>query len=78
MTMTTGLHAEGMPPAEIIRAMTVSAAELLGWQDRVGSIEPKKFADLIAVAGDPLRDITELERVMFVMKGGQVVRNALH
>jgi imidazolonepropionase-like amidohydrolase len=75
MTMTTGLHSEGMPPVEIIRAMTVSAAELLGWQDRVGSIEPRKFADLIAVAGDPLLDIAELEHVKFIMKGGQVVRN---
>jgi len=75
MMVTTGLHAEGMSPAEIIRAMTVSAAELLGWQDRVGMIEPKKFADLIAVAGDPLRDIGELEHVKFVMKGGQVVKN---
>ena len=55
--------------------MTLSAAELLGWQDRVGSVEPKKFADLIAVAGDPLKDVGELRRVKFVMKGGQVVRN---
>jgi imidazolonepropionase-like amidohydrolase len=45
--------------------------------DRIGSIEAKKFADLIAVAGDPVADITELQRVRFVMKGGQVVRNDL-
>ena len=77
MMMTTGLHSEGMPPADIIRAMTVSAAELLGWQDRVGTIEPKKFADLIAVTGDPLQDIGELEHVKFVMKGGHVVKNEL-
>ncbi len=77
MAMTSGLHGEGMAPADIIRAMTVSAAELLGWQDRVGAIEPKKFADLIAVAGDPLQDISELERVKFVMKGGHVVKNEL-
>ena len=64
-----------MPSLDIIRAVTTSAAELLGWQDRVGAIEPKKFADLIAVAGDPLRNIAELEHVKFVMKGGQVVRN---
>lgn len=65
----------GMKPVEAMRAATSVAAELLGWQDRVGSVEPGKFADLIAVAGDPASDITELERVKFVMKGGQVVRN---
>jgi imidazolonepropionase-like amidohydrolase len=69
------LRDEGMTPAEIIRAATVNAAELLGWQDRVGSIEANRFADLIAVEGDPLKDITELQRVKFVMKGGQVVRD---
>jgi imidazolonepropionase-like amidohydrolase len=47
----------------------------MGWQDRIGSIERGKYADLIAVSGDPLADITELERVKFVMKGGLVVRN---
>jgi imidazolonepropionase-like amidohydrolase len=71
------LRDEGMPPVEIIRAATVNAAELLGWQDRVGAIEANKFADLIAVEGDPLKDITELERVKFVMKGGQIVRDNL-
>jgi imidazolonepropionase-like amidohydrolase len=55
----------------------VNASELLGWQDRTGSIEPNKFADLIAVEGDPLKDITELERVRFVMKGGGVVKNEI-
>lgn len=59
----------------LVRAITTNAAELLGWQDRVGGIEPGKFADLIAVSGDPIADLTELERVRFVMKGGQVVRN---
>ena len=67
----------GMTPADAIRAATVNAAELLGWQDRVGTLEPGKFADIIAVAGDPLTDVTELERVQFVMKGGEVVKNAL-
>jgi imidazolonepropionase-like amidohydrolase len=66
----------GMTPLEALRSTTMTAAELMGWQDRVGSIEPGKFADIIAVAGDPLTDITELERVKFVMKGGQVVRNS--
>src|SRR5207253_10780717 len=73
--LTTGLQSEGMPAIEIICCMTVRAAELLGWQDRVGAIELKHFADLIAVTGDPLADITELQRVKFVMKGGLVVKN---
>ena len=66
-----------MPTIDIIRSVTVNAAEMLGWQDRVGSIEPGKFADIIAVYGDPTRDIRELERVRFVMKGGQVVKNGV-
>jgi imidazolonepropionase-like amidohydrolase len=64
-----------MPSLDVIRATTTNAAEMLGWQDRIGVIEPGKFADLVAVAGDPIADISELERVRFVMKGGQVVRN---
>jgi len=67
----------GMTPAQAIRSATSSAAELMGWQDRVGSIERGKFADIIAVQGDPLADITELERVKFVMKGGVIVRDEL-
>jgi imidazolonepropionase-like amidohydrolase len=67
----------GMTPARAIQTATTVAAEMMGWQDHIGSIEKGKFADLIAVAGDPLSDITELERVRFVMKGGQVVRNDL-
>ena len=65
----------GMPSLDVIRAITVNAAEMLGWQDRIGSIEPGKFADLVAVAGDPIADITELERIRFVMKDGRVIRN---
>src|SRR5713226_1959046 len=71
------LHEAGMPSLDVIRAITTNAAEMLGWQDRLGAIERGKFADLVAVAGDPIADITELERVRFVMKGGHVVRNDL-
>jgi imidazolonepropionase-like amidohydrolase len=67
----------GLTSIEAIQSATVNAAELLGWADRVGSIEPGKFADLIAVAGDPVKDVTTLEQVKFVMKGGQVVKNEL-
>jgi len=67
----------GMTPVQAIRAATSDAAQLMGWQDRVGSIEPGKFADLVAVEGDPTSDITELERVKFVMKGGHVFKNEL-
>jgi imidazolonepropionase-like amidohydrolase len=71
------LHQAGMTSLDVLRAITTNAAELLGWQDRIGAIEPGKFADLVAVSGDPVADITELERVRFVMKDGQVVRNDL-
>ena len=57
-----------------ILSATKIAAEIMGWSDRVGTIEPGKFADLIAVSGDPLRDITELERVKWVMKGAIVYK----
>ena len=67
----------GMTPVQAIRAATSEAAQLMGWQDRVGSIEPGKFADLVAVEGDPTADITELERVKFVMKGGHIFKNEL-
>jgi imidazolonepropionase-like amidohydrolase len=69
------LHQAGMPSLDVIRAITTNAAEMLGWQDRIGAVEPAKFADLVAVSGDPIADITEIERVRFVMKGGQVIRN---
>ncbi len=67
----------GMTPMQAIRTATTTAAELLGWSDRIGSIEPGKFADIVAVAGDPLADIGELEHVRFVMKDGTVYRNDL-
>jgi len=63
----------GMTPAAAIQSATVNAADLLGWSDRVGTIEAGKYADIIAVEGDPLKDVSVLEQVKFVMKGGQVV-----
>ena len=60
---------------QMIQMATVNAADLMGWTGKVGAIAPGAFADLIAVQGDPLADVTELERVTFVMKGGKVVRN---
>jgi imidazolonepropionase-like amidohydrolase len=76
-TMFSALAHSGMAPLDIIRAVTVNAAEMLGWKDRIGAVEPGEFADIVAVAGDPLKDPTELERVRFVMKGGVIVRNEL-
>ena len=64
----------GMTPMEAIRAATGSAAELLGWGDRIGTLQKGRFADLIAVNGDPLADITILQKVQFVMKGGVVYK----
>jgi imidazolonepropionase-like amidohydrolase len=64
----------GMDPMEAIRSATSVAAELLGWQDRLGAVEPGRYADLIAVAGDPLADVDALTEVAFVMKGGEVVK----
>jgi imidazolonepropionase-like amidohydrolase len=69
------LRAAGMPALDVIRAISTNAAEMLGWQDRIGSVDPGKFADLIAVAGDPVVDISELQRVEFVMKNGEVIKN---
>ena len=65
----------GMTPLQAIQSGTINDADLLGWSDKVGSIEPGKWADIIAVDGDPLQDITTLQRVKFVMKGGEVVKN---
>ena len=66
----------GMTPMQAIRTGTVVAAELLGWSDSAGTIEAGKWADIVAVSGDPLKDITELQRVNFVMKGGGIYKNA--
>jgi imidazolonepropionase-like amidohydrolase len=67
----------GMSAARAIQSGTTTNAEVLGWQDRIGSIDPGKYADLIAVSGDPLADVTELQRVKFVMKGGHVMKDDL-
>jgi imidazolonepropionase-like amidohydrolase len=64
----------GQTPMEAVRSATVVSAELMGWEDRVGSLQPGRFADLIAVEGDPLDDVTVLEDIPFVMKGGEVVK----
>jgi imidazolonepropionase-like amidohydrolase len=68
----------GMTPMQAIRTGTTEAAELFGWTDKMGSVEAGKWADLVAVSGDPLKDIAELQRVKFVMKGGVVIKNELH
>jgi imidazolonepropionase-like amidohydrolase len=67
----------GMTPLQALRSATSVGAENLGWSDRIGSIEKGKYADIIAVSGNPAVDVTEMERVKFVMKGGQVYRNDL-
>jgi imidazolonepropionase-like amidohydrolase len=66
----------GLTPLEAIRAATMNAADLLTWSDKVGAIEPAHYADIIAVDGDPLADVTVLQHVKFVMKGGEVVRGS--
>jgi imidazolonepropionase-like amidohydrolase len=65
----------GLTPLKAIQAGTVNAANLLGLADRVGTIEPGKWADIVAVDRDPLQDVTVLEHVKFVMKGGEVIKN---
>lgn len=80
-----GLHGEnareiewlvkaGLTPAEALRAATVDGARLVGLEGKVGELKPGEFADIVAVSGDPLKDITSVEHVAFVMKGGQVVK----
>ena len=67
-------HRAGMIPMQALQAATRAGAELLGWQDRIGTVEPGKLADLIAVPGNPLEDLTALRRVSFVLLGGKIVR----
>ena len=69
------LHNEGMSNADVIRAATINAAELMGWSNLVGQISAGKLADVIAVSADPLQDVTSLQHVRFVMKGAAVVSN---
>jgi len=68
----------GMTPMQAIRSGTAVAAELLGWEEKTGSLEAGKWADLVAASGDPLKDITELQKVKFVMKGGTIYKNEFH
>jgi imidazolonepropionase-like amidohydrolase len=65
----------GMTPLDALRAATLNGAELLGKSDEIGTLEPGKFADLVAVDGDPLADITVMEKVIFLMKGGEVYKS---
>jgi len=64
----------GLSPLQSIQSATVNAADLIGWSDRVGTLEPGKFADIVAVQGDPLANVRVLENVAFVMKGGEVIK----
>jgi imidazolonepropionase-like amidohydrolase len=66
---------EGMTPLQIIHASTSSAAELLGWQSKIGTLEAGKLADIIAVPGDPLKNPATLKHALFVMRGGEVIKN---
>jgi imidazolonepropionase-like amidohydrolase len=65
----------GLTPLQAIQAATINAADLMGWPGKVGSLDPGAWGDIVAVDGDPLKDVTTLEHVKFVMKGGEVVRN---
>lgn len=67
----------GMSATRVLQSGTMINAEALGWQNEIGSIEKGKYADLIAVSGDPLADITELQRVKFVMKGGKIITDEI-
>src|SRR6202789_3706135 len=65
----------GMSPLAGIQTGTINAADLMGWTDRVGTVEPGKWADIIAIDGDPLKDVRILQHVNFVMKSGVVYKN---
>jgi imidazolonepropionase-like amidohydrolase len=65
----------GLTPLQAVQAATVNAADLLGWSGKVGTLEAGAWGDIVAVDGDPLKDVTTFERVKLVMKGGEVVKN---
>jgi imidazolonepropionase-like amidohydrolase len=67
----------GMTPLQALQAATMNGAALLNWSDRIGTIEPGKFADIIAIDGDPTKDIKAIEKVVFVMKDGVTFKNDL-
>lgn len=67
----------GLTPVQALQAGTANAAELMGWSDRIGAIRPGMFADMVAVQGDPLRDIELLKNVQFVMKGGVIYKDEI-
>jgi imidazolonepropionase-like amidohydrolase len=67
----------GMTPMQAVQAATTSAADLIGWKTKVGQLAPGFFADLVAVKGDPMKDVTVLEKTDFVMKGGAIYKNRL-
>lgn len=75
LLIVTALRDEGMANVEVIRSVTINAADLLGWSDLMGQVSPGKLADLIAVTDDPLQDVASLQRVRFVMKGSAVVKD---
>jgi imidazolonepropionase-like amidohydrolase len=64
----------GLTPLQAIQSATLNAADLLGWQDRIGTLEAGKYADVVAVSGDPLQDVSVLENVKVVIKGGEIVK----
>ena len=74
LDMIDAYIAEGMTPLQIFHAATSNAAELLGWEKKIGTLEKDKFADIIAVPGDPTKDAAALKQAQFVMKGGQVIK----
>ncbi len=69
------LAQEGMPNIDVIRSATINAAELMGVSHEIGQVAPGMLADIVAIPADPLKDITSLQHVRFVMKGANVIKN---